>query len=692
MVRARAARIAFTAALGIILVALSPSRAAAQERRPMTIVDLINVPSLYDPQLSPDGLQLLYVLSEADWEKNQTVSHIWRVDADGGNTLQLTHGEDGEGSPRWSPDGEFIAFLAERGEDEGNQVYLLRVVGGEAYPLSEHETGVSEISWSPDGAWIYFCASDEKSEEQKAREEKKNDVYAFDEDYRQVHLWRVSVESGEEERVTEGGYSVLSYELSRDGEMVVHRRGPSPLFDDWDESELWVMVLRTGESRQLTDNSVAEYGEELSPDGAWVLFTTSANGEFESYYNDNLFIVPTAGGDPRELMPGCPYEVNGASWSADGRTIYFLANTGVRRDLFQLDVSTGEYRQLSEGDHSLGGWSYYPSLRRHIFSISERTNPGDVWRLDERRRARPVRITHVFDHLVEEFQLPRQEAIRWKGADGVTVEGLLYYPLDYQEGQRYPLVVQTHGGPASSDKFAFGSAGDYVQKLAALGYFVLQPNYRGSTGYGDDFLRDMVGHYYQNAHLDVMAGVEYLIEQGLVDGERMAKMGWSAGGHMTNKIITFTDWFKAASSGAGAVNWISMYGQSDVRIYRTPWFGGTPWQESAPIDVYWENSPLSDIAKVTTPTIVLVGVDDPRVPMPQSVELYRALRSNGVPTHLYVAPRERHGWRELRHRLFKANVELDWFERWVMERDYEWERAPGDEDKESVTSSTDVHR
>jgi dipeptidyl aminopeptidase/acylaminoacyl peptidase len=224
---------------------------------------------------------------------------------------------------------------------------------------------------------------------------------------------------------------------------------------------------------------------------------------------------------------------------------------------------------------------------------------------------------------------------------------------------------------------------------------VLQPNYRGSTGYGDDFLRDMVGHYFKNAHLDVMAGVDYLIEQGLVDGDRMGKMGWSAGGHMTNKIITFTDRFKAACSGAGAANWISMYGQSDVRIYRTPWFGGTPWQENAPIDVYWENSPLSDVAQVTTPTIFLVGQNDARVPMPQSVEMHRALKANGVPTHLFVAPRAGHGWGELRHRLYKANVELDWFERWIMERDYEWEKAPGDEEKaeeEEVTSGVGAGR
>jgi dipeptidyl aminopeptidase/acylaminoacyl peptidase len=156
----------------------------------------------------------------------------------------------------------------------------------------------------------------------------------------------------------------------------------------------------------------------------------------------------------------------------------------------------------------------------------------------------------------------------------------------------------------------------------------------------------------------------------------MAKMGWSGGGHMTNKIITFTDRFKAAASGAGAANWISMYAQSDVRTYRTPWFGGSPWQKDAPIDVYWEHSPLKYVANVKTPTIFLVGEEDVRVPMPQSVEMYRALKSNGVPTHLYVAPREPHGWGELRHELFKVNVELDWFEQHVTRRKYEWEKAP----------------
>ena len=293
-------------------------------------------------------------------------------------------------------------------------------------------------------------------------------------------------------------------------------------------------------------------------------------------------------------------------------------------------------------------------------------------------------MTRVHEGLAREFKLPRQERVSWKGADGTPVEGLLYYPLDYAVGQRAPLVVQTHGGPQASDKFGFGGWSSYVQVLAAKGYGVLKPNYRGSTGYGERFQRDMVGSYFKNSHLDVMTGVDHVIQMGVADGERMVKMGWSGGGHMTNKIITFTNRFKAASSGAGAANWISMYAQSDVRTYRTPWFGGTPWQKGAPIDLYWEHSPLKYVANVTTPTLFLVGEKDVRVPPPQSVEMHRALKANGVPTRLYMAPREPHGWGELRHQLFKVNVELDWFERYVTKRPYTWEKAPeGAKDKDA---------
>ena len=659
-----------------------------QSKPSMTIVDLIDVPRLRDPQLSPDGHQLLYLLAEANWKENKRISHLWRVDTEGGEAVQLTNGAAGESRGRWSPDGRSIAFLAERGGEEQAQIYVLSNLGGEAAPLTKHDTSVSDIEWSPDGRYVYFVAPDPKTEEEKERDELKDDVFRFDENYKQNHLWRIAVADKTSERITSGDFSVRGYTVSRGGERIAHHRAPSPLFDNTDEGEIWLMDADGGNPRKLTDNTVSEYGAEISPDGKWVLFRSDSNAELETYYNDNIFVIPAAGGEHRLLLPDMAYEVRSAHWSQDGAGIYFTANTGVRSELFEVDVRSESLSQLTRGDHAISGWQYAPTAGRHVFAVDERMNAGDVHWVPA-AGGEPEKLTRVYDYLQTDFELPRQEAIQWKGDDGADVEGLLYYPLGYRQGSRYPLVVQTHGGPAASDKFGFGRWNNYVQVLSSMGYFVFKPNYRGSTGYGDEVLRDMVGHYFRQAHLDVMTGVDYLIERGWVDGDRMAKMGWSGGGHMTNKIITHTNRFKAASSGAGAVNWISMYGQSDVRIYRTPWFGGTPWQEDAPIDTYWGHSPLKDIYKVTTPTIVLVGENDVRVPPPQSVELYRALRSNGVPTHLYIAPREPHGWRELRHELFKVNVELEWFEKHVRDRDYAWESAPGSEDEDDEAKTTE---
>jgi dipeptidyl aminopeptidase/acylaminoacyl peptidase len=677
--------------MGLVVVlaaALLSPMVSAQAKRPMTIVDLINVPSVSDPQLSPDGTQVLYVLAEADWKKNKSVSHVWRINTDGTDPVKMTNGDTGERSPRWSPDGKWIAFIAvrdetEEEEDDNGQIFLLANDGGEAQPLTEHETPVSNFQWTPDGKSIYFLASEPLTEEEEKRKKVKDDMIVFDEDYKQRHLWKISVAEREETRITEGDFSILGYELSRDGTMIAHHRAPTPLYDDSDEGEVYVMGADGSGAKRLTNNTVAERGAELSPDNATVLFTSDSSESWETYYNDKIFLVPAAGGQHRLLQKDAPYSVMGGTWSADGKSIHFVAQIGVRTEVFTVDVATEETTQITKGDHSFRGFHYVPELDKCVLNISEPTNAGDVYLIEPKAGSTPKRITRVFDYLAEEFQLPRQEAIQWKGEDGVTVEGMLFYPIDYEEGKAYPLCVQTHGGPASADTFRFESWSRYVTVLAARGWAVFKPNYRGSTGYGDDFLRDMVGHYYNQAHKDVMTGVDYLIEKGIADGDRMVKMGWSAGGHMTNKIITYTDRFKAASSGAGAVNWISMYGQSDVRIYRTPWFGGTPWQKDAPIDVYWDNSPLKDIWKVKTPTIVLVGENDVRVPPPQSVELYRALKTNGVPTHLYIAPREPHGFRELQHRLFKVNVELEWFEKHALGKEYEWEKAPA-EDKEEM--------
>jgi len=676
----------------LALVALWAGSAAAQDRRPMGFIDTLSLPVIQDPQLSPDGRQVLFVMDGPDWKANRRVGHVYRINADGTGQVQLTFGERGESSPRWSPDGTRVAFLARRAPDEHNQIYLLNVAGGEARRLTEHPAPPTNLTWAPDGSRLFFTATDAKSPEERERERLQDDVYRFEEtNFKHRHLWTADLE-GQTRKLTDGDFSIEQYTLSPDGSRVALSRSPSPLLEFSHLSDVWVMDASGANLRQLTSgNRIAERGLAISPDNTRVLFTAGANEAMEGYHNGKVFVMPLEGGKARQATPAtAAYDVSSADWSKDGSRIYFVANLGVHDEIFVLDPESRVATNLTSGQHSLNGWRYVASADRFVFTRNTPEHPAEV-HIAPTAGGTFTRVTTVFGDLSARFLLARQERLAWKGQDGQMVEGLLYYPVGYREGERYPLIVATHGGPASSDKFAFSHD---AQVYAGKGYAVLKPNYRGSTGYGDAFLREMANGYFKQSHLDVMTGTDAVIAKGLADPEKLVKMGWSAGGHMTNKIITFTDRFKAASSGAGAANWISMYAQSDNREFRTPWFGGTPWQANAPIETYWDHSPLKDVAKVKTPTIFLVGEEDPRVPLPQSVEMYRALRSNGVPTHLYVAPREGHGWTELRHRLFKLQVELEWFEKWVHGRSYQWETIPtqaGTEEK-ARTSSSGVNR
>ncbi len=655
------------------------SSAAAEPRRPMTLIDVADLPRALDPQLSPDGRFVSYMLQRPDWSTGRLVPHIWRQNTTGGEPEQLTFGDGAEALARWAPDGRTLLFI------RGGQVWLLPVAGGEPHQLSHHPTGVGSPEWSPDSASIYFLASEPRTAEERERERVKDDVETFDEDYKQRRLWKIIVSTGAEQRITSGESTVLSFNLSQDGRRIVLERAPSPLAVDAYRGEVWVMDADGENGRVLTHNANWEDSPELSPDNSQVLFLADMNAQFDSYYNTTLFVVPAAGGTPRRVLPET-YSFDRASWAPDGKAIIAVLNLGVHNEVFRIDVASGRATQLTDGEHSIPappapGWGgVEPHTGKAVFLLEEATRFGEVWTLPVSGNAPATRVTHVYDALEHDFALPRQERVEWKSTDGTTIEGLLFYPLDYQPGTRYPLVVQLHGGPNEADRFGAGVGflSGYFPVLAAKGFAVLRPNYRGSIGYGNAAYRDIVGGYFRHMHLDVMTGVDHLIQIGIADPDRLMVTGWSAGGHLVNKLITFTDRFKAASSGAGVANWISMYGQSDSRSNRTVYFGGTPWQKDAPIDVYWNNSPIKDVANVKTPTLFFVGENDARVPLAQSLEMFRALRSNGVPSHLYVAPREGHGWGELRHNLFKANAELEWFEKYALGRSYVWERAPGD--------------
>jgi dipeptidyl aminopeptidase/acylaminoacyl peptidase len=666
---------------GALLIAGVAASAIAQPRRPMTLVDVADLPRALDPAISPDGRFVTYMLQRPDWASGRLVPHIWRQATLGGAPDQLTFGDIGEVNARWAPDGQTILFL------RGGQIWLLPVGGGEPRALTRHATAIGAgAAWSPDSSAIYFTAAEPRTAEERERTRLGDDVYEVDEGYKQRHLWKVVVSTGAEQKITSGEATVLSFRLSRDGRRIAVERAPTPLAVDTYRGEVWVMDAGGENGRVLTHNVNFEDTPELSPDNTQVLFLADMNEKFESYYNTTLFVVPAAGGTPRRVMPES-WSFDRATWSPDGKSIIAVVNLGVHNELFRIDPISGKAKQLTDGDHSIPappapGWGGVDPLSgKAVFLLEEPTRFGEVWTIAASGDQPATRVTDVYAALERDFALPRQEKVQWKSTDGTTVEGLLFYPVGYHPGQRYPLVVQLHGGPNDADRFGVGGGflSSYVPVLAARGYAVLRPNYRGSIGYGNAGYRDIVNGYFKNMHLDVMTGVDHLIALGIVDPDKMVVSGFSAGGHLVNKLITFTDRFKAASSSAGVANWISMYGQTDSRSNRTFYFGGTPWQKNAPIDVYWNNSPLKDVANVKTPTLFFVGERDERVPLAQSQEMFRALRANGVPAHLYVAPGEGHSWGGLRHNFYKANAELEWFEKHAMGRADVWEKAPGEQ-------------
>ncbi|HEY6213527.1 MAG TPA: S9 family peptidase [Vicinamibacterales bacterium] len=648
----------------------------------MSLIDLASLARVFNPQLSPDGKTIVYHQSHADWKLDRPIWNVFRQDV-GGTPRQITFSEAGEinapGDLRWSPDGKTIMFV--RASQGPPQIWLMPADGGEPKALTRHGTGVQTAggpapAWSPDGRTIYFASAEPQTPEERDRDRVKDDVYALDESVRQRHLWKVTVATGAEQQITSGDFSVLSFRVSHDGAHIALERGITPSEGDLAAGEAWVMNADGSNARAVTHNAIAEYEPELSPDNKSVLFLAEANARLEPYYNQTLFVVPATGGTPTALVPDLA--VDAATWLPDGKSILAAVNLGIHTEFFRIDVASRRAKQLTDGKHFIvPGWTLAPGADRVVFQFDEPTRFGDVWTMPIASDAPPTRISGVFDRLDSEFALPRQERFEWKGADGTPIEGLLFLPATPRPEHGYPLVVQMHGGPKDSDKYGAGVGlfQNYFPVLTGKGYAVLRPNYRGSTGYGNAFFRGVVGGYFKHQPTDILNGIDELVKQGMVDPDRLVVMGWSAGAHLTNKLVTMTPRFKAASAGAGASDWISLYAQTDARADRTIWFAGSPWEKDA-FKKYWDESPLKDVANVTTPTIFVVGDRDTRIPKEQSIEMYRALLSNGVPTHLYIAPGETHQWGGLHHLLAKANNELAWFDKYAMGRTYTWEKAP----------------
>jgi len=700
----------------VILMAVLPL--AAQAGRPMTFMDVMEMRGVGSGQLAPDGGHVVYTVGVPHWKSGKVFTDIFVGDAATGRIRQMTFTrEKSETAPQWARDGRRFAFLSDR--EGSQQVYLMSTEGGEARKLTEAKDGVHAFAFSRDGKWlafsagkaedrqislvdlaledfpvtalpkhatpirdfafsedgkrIFFTSPDRVDKDDLKRKEKKFDVRVADPEQPPVHLWSVDLKDKAERRWTEGpGFTVSGFQLSMDGRWAAYRAFPAArrVGDiTREEASLHLLDLGTGQARRILEKFAGF--SAFSPDGRWLLY--AAPERFERLRNEKLWVAPTAGGPAKNLLAGRDMSVSSASWSEDSRSLYFTEAQGVDQHLFALTLPDGALAQLTQRTGVING-SYNPEARALLLTYSHPRMPLDLYVVKPATVGQPSSWVKVSDGnpQVAKLALGETEAVRWKAKDGVTVEGLLIKPLGYEKGRRYPLIVQVHGGPAAADMNGFqGRYVTYPHIYAAAGYAVLQPNYRGSTNYGETFARQIGGNFMRLSYGDIMSGVDHLIAEGIADPDRLGMMGWSAGGHLSSWTLTQTDRFKAISTGAGAVNWISMYAESDVQSVREFYLGGRPYDA-------WDNfvneSALKYIRNAKTPTLIHVGEADQRVPKPQSDELYMALKKLGVPVEYLVYPGMPHGLTEPRYQLVKMVSEFSWFEKWLKGRKdwFEW--------------------
>ena len=647
-----------------VLVLLFVSAVSAQTWDPEL---QLKVKAVGAPSVSPDGSRVVYTVNEAVMtpEKSEFVSQIWMANIATKQNVQLTFGEKTSTNPKWSPDGKWIAFLSNR-KDNRNNLYRLNIDGGEAEPLTELKTNISDYNWSPDGRLIAYTMSDPKTEDEEKNDKGRNDFRWVDENLKMSRLYVIPVEKDtngkrEARKLTTGNYNVGEFDWSPDGSHIAFSHSKTPNANDWTTADVSIVDVATTNVTPLANTPAAEDSPLYSPDGKSIAMLVTDNPPRWAQAG-TIQIFPANGGQPKTLAGTFDGQPDIAGWSADGKKIYFAEAKGTGTQLYAVDVAANRIDSIKHDPAVFGAISVNRSGTTWSFVRQSPDTPGDVY-VSSVNDFAPVQISHANADL----KLPaigRTEVVRWKSKDGKDIEGLLTYPVGYQQGQRVPLILNVHGGPTGVFQQTFiGGRGVYpLATFAARGYAILRVNPRGSSGYGTDFRRANMKDWGGADYQDLMSGVDKVIEMGVADPERLGVMGWSYGGYMTTWIVTQTKRFKAASAGAPVTNLMSFNGTADIPAFVPDYFGGQFWEA---LDLYQKHSPIFNVKGVTTPTMIEQGDADVRVPISQGYEFYNALKVQGVPTRMLVLPRQPHGPNEPKMQLAAMNANLEWFDKYI---------------------------
>ncbi len=618
---------------------------------PVTIEEIADrlVPS--EPKISPDGRHIAFTVAMRGRKEDRFDRALW-VSTDGSPARRYTTGSGDHTALAWSPDSRSLVFIARREKDDKSRVYSIPIDGGEAQQLGELAGKIASPSWSPDGSRIAVLVTDDETEDERTRKEEKRDVVLFEEEDKVARVWTIDPATGDARCLTHGHRHVWEYTWSEDGEHIVLITADKPTANQmFLASELRMIPASGGRSCLLAETrNIPSHPVVRTVDGEQIVFFLANDHRDDPSYS--VWSVPLEGGQRRKVTDN---ERSAAMMlAADPRSesglLLLQADHSTLR-LSTLDGGSGALAAVSVGTlGDRGSVLNRPSMATTgdlAVSWSALDVPEEIYRISAGGDA--TRLTSFGERFAG--RLSNGDVVSWEAEDGVDVEGLLIYPHGYEEGKRYPLVLQVHGGPASlwTERIHMHWH-DWAQMLAAQGYAVLLPNPRGSIGYGTSFeqlLQDDVGG---GESRDLVAGTKAVVERGIADEDRLAITGWSWGGYLTAWTITQTDIFKAAVMGAGVANNISDHGAGDIAEYNTLLYPDHPYREHA-WDFYANISPVRYAANVTTPTLIVHGEADDRVHVTQGQEFYRALQVCGVPVQFVRYPRESHGFVEYNHQV-----------------------------------------
>jgi dipeptidyl aminopeptidase/acylaminoacyl peptidase len=652
-----------------VAVAAPAGSAGAQDKRLLSVDDIFSIKNVGDPRISPDGEWVAYTVSSMDMEKDKRDTDIYMVPMAGGDAVRLTASDKAETRPRWSPDGRYLAFLSARGGKK-TQVWLLDRRGGEARRLTDYKADVSSLAWSPDSTRLALVVADVNPDDPDLRENKSDEVAAkpividrlqfkrdgdgYLTDFR-THVHVYDIASNDSTQITEGPYDDDGVVWSPDGRWIAFSSNRSSEPDANDNTDIFVVPAAGGAPpRAVASSPGSETSPAFSPDGTAIAYVLGGKPSDIWYATTSVAIVPMAGGEPRTLTPTLDRNVFAPRFSADGRSVLFIVEDRLSSQLARIPVGGGEVERIVTGELDVDG--YDSSAQGAIVVLESRLQqPAEVSSLGTDGL---VRLSHVNDDFLHGIMPGPVEKFQARSADGTIIDGFLTRPPTAQPGTRLPTVLRIHGGPV--DRFSTRFEMEW-QLLASYGYAVVAANPRGSSGRGRDFSYAIWADWGNRDYADVMAAVDHVIGLGIADPDRLGVGGWSYGGILTNYVITQTNRFKAAISGASEVNYLANYGHDH---YQREWEAefGLPWEHP---DRWLRLSPFFNVARITTPTLLMCGQVDWNVPLINSEQLYQALRRLGRETELVIYPDQTHSIRRPSYQKDRYERYIDWYDKYV---------------------------